>query len=480
MRIAKEKCFYDCLPELIHVALSDGAINKIKVESIINKGLIDSQPSVFLNRKGIKELRHVIDSRITAAAVGCGLYFRVPRKLALISGAGIAGLATSFELLARGFKVVVAEKREAFSRSNVINLNVETQRFLEEFGLLKEFEESVSARINTHRCVLVGKKDSHDLALSDVSRLRLGSEPFEAENFDKLFHSDGIYSVKIQDLQTFLAKKALEAGVHIFGKVEVEVLARTQAGGISKAQISGKDSLCKPMILQPDLFFVAEGAHSTTAKQLGMETHVIENECSGENWIFGNVEYLGTETFVVSIIDTSEGSLEIANVIFNARIHEINVAVTSKKHLSQEHIQERIFKVVQLALRLEGVNRAPQSLIAVVKRPVHVKNEKRVIFSKDNIFLIGDAAGRSSPLAGLGGTLGLTLIPRTIKQLLNDLERQTSDVHDNFKMFSDASISRWIEKSCAVKKFCLGIFNKAQILSKESELVLKKGGQDEN
>lgn len=485
MKITEEKYLHDYLPDLIHQVLSDGKIDKLALERIIKRSsLIDGQPSLFFDSKKIKELCEVIDFRITAAALNCGLYFKAPRELALISGAGIAGLAASFELLRKGFNVVIAEKRENFSRSNVINLNVEVQRFLETFGLLKEFEESVAARIHTHKCVHVSKLGPTNLPASDVSQLRLGDEPFEPENFDMLFNRDGIYSVKIQDLQNFLAKKALDAGAHILGKVEVDVLARTKAGGVSKVQIMGEKSLCAPMILKPHLFFVAEGAHSTTAERLGMVTNVVKNECTGENWIFGNVEYpveySGKETFVVSIIDTSEEKLKIANVIFNAKIGQINIAVISKKLLSPELIKERILTTVKQAFDLEGIKTIPQSLCAVVEQPIHVENEKRDLFSKDNIFLIGDAAGRSSPLAGLGGTMGLTLVPRTIKQLLNDREQQPDNMHNNFKIFSESYTSRWIKKSEAVKKFCLGLFKKEQILSKESTLALKEGGQDEN
>ena len=71
----------------------------------------------------------------------------------------------------------------------------------------------------------------------------------------------------------------------------------------------------------------------------------------------------------------------------------------------------------------------------------------------DNVFRIGDAAGHSSPLAGLGGTLGLTLVPRTIKQLLDDREKQPEKMHRNFKLFSEAYTSRWNEKSRGIKNF---------------------------
>jgi 2-polyprenyl-6-methoxyphenol hydroxylase-like FAD-dependent oxidoreductase len=401
-----------------------------------------------------EDLSKLIALYITEAAINRSLYFKDPRELALISGAGIAGLTASFELLEKGFKVVIAEKRGAFDRFNVINLDVETQRFLKKFGLLKEFEESVAARIKTHNCVLYREDGFKTLGSSDVSQLQPSDTSFEPEFLNQLFNQDGIYSARIKDLQTFLAKKALEAGVHMFFDVEVNVLDYTEAIGVSKVQIKGKDSLFDPIMLKPSLFFLAEGAHSTTATQLGMNTNGVTNECTGENWIFGNLQYSGKETFVVSMIDTSEGSLEIANIIFNAKIGEISIAVTSKDNLSQKLIQERILMIAERVFSFQHVDEIPL-LITSVKHPVQVNNEQRVIYSRDNVFCIGDAAGHSSPLAGMGGTLGLTCVPYVIEQLVKDREQQPLMMHPAFNRYSEAYTSRWIEKSQRVKNFCL-------------------------
>ncbi len=480
MQIVEKKYSLDCLSEL-HVALTNGKINKIKIETIINalRGLIHNQPPIFFNRNRIKALNRVIDFCIKKTALNCGLYLRAPSKeLALISGAGIAGLAASFVLLARGFKVVIAEKRETFNRCNVINLNVETQVFLKKYNLLKEFEACVAARIKEHRCVVVGKTNSRHLPLTDVSKLQLDeSVVFEPENFNKLFSQDGIYSVPIGVLQTFLASKALEAGVHIIRKAEVKILARTPGGGVSKVQITGKDNPSNSMILQPHLFFVAEGVHSTTVDRLGMVTNIVENECTGENWIFGNVEYSGKETFVVSIIDASQKNLKIANVIFNAMSQVINVAVTSNKALRQDHIRELILRIVQQTFHLANINSTPR-LLTAVKEPVQVTNKIASHFSMDNVFRIGDAAGHSSPLAGLGGTLSLSLVPRTILQLLDDREQQPEKIQSNFKLFSEAYIARWNEKSRNIKNFCLNQFKKEQTCSEGNGLILKEEYHD--
>ena len=295
-------------------------------------------------------------------------YFRAPAKLALISGAGIAGLAASFELVARGYKVVIVEKRDTFDRFNVINIDVEAQRFLKKFGLFDEFETSIAARIKEHRYILFKKDGIHeDLGVSDVSQLQPSNLPFEPEYFHKLFEQDGFYSVRIKDLQTFLANKALDAGVTL---------------------------LSKRPLLQPDLIFLAEGTHSTSANQFGMESKKVNNECSGENWIFGNINYAGKETFVVSVIDISKNKLEIANIIFNAKIQEINIAVTSEQYLSQEAIQLRVLDIAKRVFSLLKIDEVPQSLIASVLKPVHIVNRKRVIYSKHNIFCIGDTSLR--------------------------------------------------------------------------------------
>jgi 2-polyprenyl-6-methoxyphenol hydroxylase-like FAD-dependent oxidoreductase len=399
-----------------------------------------------------------VNSRMTEVALSCGLYFRASKPLAIISGAGIAGLATSFELRARGFNVVIFEKRERFSRFNVINLNVETQVFLKRFNLLEKFEKFVAARIKEHRYVLVDKsKSTGRLALSDVSELRLDeSVSFEPENFNKLFEQDGIYSVPIEVLQTFLAENALEAGVNIFGDVTVRILSRTQSGGVSKVQTTFDRTL------QPDLFFIAEGAHSTTAQELGMRTRKVINSCSGENWIFGNMAYSGKETFVVSLIDASEKTLRIANVIFNAKSQVINIAVTSDKEVSEDMIREQILQTAHqvFAQRAFPLEEMHSELLTTVSKPVHVTNRTSFPFAMGNVFCIGDSAGSSSPLAGLGGTLGLTLVPRTVKQLLDDYERESRDMHSNFNEFSESYTSRWIQKSEGIKRFCISIFDK--------------------
>lgn len=396
--------------------------------------------------------------RLTEAAIGCALHFRVSKPLALISGAGIAGLAASFELRARGFNVVIAEKRSSFSRLNVINLNVETQVFLKKFNLLEKFESFVAARIKEHQCVLVTKNEPTELLeLSDVSEVKLDElVSFQPENFEQLFKQNGIYSVPIKALQTFLTENALEAGVNIFGDTSVRILSHTQADGVLKAQVTYDRTL------QPDLFFIAEGTHSKTAGELGMETRELPNACTGENWIFGNMPYSGNKTFVVSLVDVSKKNLRIANVIFNAKSQVINIALTSARNVSEDKIREQIIHTAHqvFAQQTFSIEKMHSQFLATVSKPVRVVNRTCFPFSIGNVFCIGDSAGSSSPLAGLGGTLGLTLVPQAVRQLVDDYERQSKSIHENFNTFSEGYTSRWIKKSEGIKQFCMELFQK--------------------
>lgn len=406
---------------------------------------------VASERPDAKELCDALYIRITTAALIRGLAFRPSKPLALISGAGIAGLAASLELRARGMNVVIVEKRDCFSRFNVINLNIETKRFLDKFNLREEFEASVAGRITEHRIVLIKRGGAAEcIDVSDVRALQLNeSIPFEPDHFDALFTKDGIYSVPIMDLQMFLARKALEAGVNILGNVTPTVLSRKKGGGVSEVEIRADRTL------RPDLFFIAEGVHSTTASKLGMKTVEVSNACAGESWIFGNMAYSGEESFVVSLIDTSESTLKIANVIFNGKSGVINIAVSSERVMTKEEIEKQVSKTVAQVFTQKTFK-----LLGTVERPVHIANRTRLRFSMGNVFCIGDSAGSSSPLAGLGGTLGLTLVPATVTQLVDDYERHSHRIHDNFHKFSKGSTTRWMEKSDGIKKICVSLFEK--------------------
>ncbi len=420
-----------------------------------------SSSDLNIDFEKFQKLIKLIHCSLESAILHHGINSTNLQKLAVISGAGIAGLAASFELIRKGYKVIITEKRTEFTRFNIINLDVDVRRFLGKFGLLDEFEKNVAGKIIFHKYMLATSEGMQHLQTCDVSQLQENNTPFLPEFFDKLYNEDGVYSVKIRDLQNFLAQKALDAGVHILGNVEAEIL-------LSNKVVVRR--FYDEIELRPDLVLIAEGAHSETATQLGMDKYQIENECTGENWIFGNARYHGSQTFVVCVIDTSGDNLELANIIFNSKVHEINIAITSGKNLSQEGIKERLLDVLNKVLIAEKIDETPE-IISMVTSPVYINNEKRNIYSKNNSYCIGDASGHSSPLAGSGGCNALILAPAAVEQLITDKETNNPAMDANFHKFTDGSVSRWIDKSVNIKRRCLGIFaEKKQVAIDDVEI----------
>ncbi len=383
-----------------------------------------------------------------------------PRKLAVISGAGIAGLAASIELASRGYRVIIAEKRDAFTRKNVINLDVSVQQFLNKHHLLELFERDVAAKIDLHQTIHFNNNHECNVIYESSKEnpffVKQKDEIFDINNMDQLFNQDALYSARIKDIQTFLTKKAFELNVYIYGNTEVNVSNKSIR--LKSRALFYDYNFNK---ITPDLFFVAEGVHSSTADKLGMHKEEIENACTGENWIFGNAPYYGQKTWVSSVLDTSDHKLKIANVIFNGKANVINVAVmVSKSSMTVGEIRLEIYAVLNKILKhekLEHLNVSIHDIKDVVKKPVQIKNEKRRVFSMHQTMCIGDTAGHSSPLAGMGGTLGLTLTPRIIENFLNDFEKHAPMLNRHANIFSEAAVMRWFCKSDHIKKMILSL-----------------------
>ena len=443
------KDFFHLNYDLTHKKLDSSIID---ASGRLKKALSDPAVSHYA-KKSISKLLDTSHQEIARAASSCGLIYKELRPLALISGAGIAGLSASLELSAKGYRVLIGEKRTSFTRYNIINLGVESEAFLKKFNLLEKFEKTVAA-IEEHVYIIFDRMNQPKLLdISDVRDLKLkDDESVCSKNAETLFTSDGIYSASIEDIQTFLLREALERGVKIYADTEFKVLSIAQDGFVKKVQVTAIKTL------RPDLFFIAEGAHPKTARELNLKEKRLITACSDERWVYGNIKYPGSRTFVISVIDTSQKALEIANVIFNAKKGVINLAVTSKKDPTDDEIKNMILQRANQVYNQSIYPLAPMDfeLIATSQKPVHIVNRLTEPFSKGNVFCIGDAAGSSSPLAGLGGTLGLTLVPSTVKELLED----ASNRHESFQGSTNAYTQRWIQKSSAIKTFCLETYKK--------------------
>lgn len=426
---------------------------------------INSESFNSVHRDNTISLSNAVDGYLNRKSINNTLRFRVNKPLAVINGGSLSGLAASIVLSDRFNTVVLEKRRGPYTRENVINYYGSIQFFLNQYGLLEEFEETVAARISHHNYLLFDKSGmARSLAVSDVSHLKSGDFfPFTTEKSKEMCKHDGIYSAPIKDVEEFLVKKAAERGVKILKGATVDAFSQDEEGKYEVRVTT--DLVCNDHTLEPDLFFIAEGAHS---KSLGSKQKVVKHPCNGENWIFGNMRYSGKKTFVISVIDTSEKDLQIANLIFNAQIGVVNIAVTSNEKMSEDEIQNRILKTAKQVFTQSvfPVEDATLELLTTCKRPVHVQN-KILSRSSGDPFGLGDTTVVSSPLAGAGGSLALAVDTKIVDQLAQDYLEKSKGLDTNYEQAVAAKAQIWMGKSADVKSFCVNIFNKEHNLSSQ-------------
>lgn len=176
----------------------------------------DKNKRLKLKLTPILEMNNYFKSHLNKPNVYTECMFRNYQKTAVVSGAGIAGLVASLVLISRGYRVMIIEKRDSFTRSNVINLDVDVQVFLRKFNLLEAFETHVAAKIKSHKILHFTQSggkviDFNDMS-DDESKAKSSKEMDEAAKegvdltkMENVLSRDGYYSVTIKDLQNFLA-----------------------------------------------------------------------------------------------------------------------------------------------------------------------------------------------------------------------------------------------------------------------------------
>jgi hypothetical protein len=159
------------------------------------------------------------------------------------------------------------------------------------------------------------------------------------------------------------------------------------------------------------------------------------------------VIYNGTENFVLSFVISEGCSLHIANVIFNGHLHVANIAVT---YSEGDSIEQNLSEMVREAFSLANVEEDAE-LINTTVTPVEIQNRVAETFAKGNVLVVGDSGANSSPLAGAGGSIGVTTVPYAVEQIAKSGPAEEA-IH-TFNMIGTASAQKWIEKSASIKRY---------------------------
>lgn len=384
-------------------------------------------------------------------------------QLAVVVGAGPAGLMGALVLKQEGFDVIVLEKRSGdFNRLNRVNLKAESESELARLGLLEEFRTKIGTPLKRHdyyRLFEFQEEAFHEELVESLIGRFEKPLTFEPEDADQRFNEDGLYTITIAEFEQFLANAAIERGVSIVTDLlEVQVTDQTasQSKGITARHKNGKQKE-----LLPDLIVLADGANGNTRKggYRNFSHPGAPHPCHGEKWVFGNVSYLGQlEAFVTVMLDYSnEKFIKMANVIFEPRHQELNIAVSvENEDLSPSAIREMIKSTANRAFAIHGIQEPAR--VRFTSNVVSITNKAVDQHSiGDNVILVGDRAGVSSPLAGLGATLATTSYPygiRIVAQALKTGDKNAiSQALSFYNHQSNTYVYKWLKTSARVKSF---------------------------
>lgn len=380
-------------------------------------------------------------------------------KQAVVVGAGIAGLTAALVLAHEGFSVVILEKRTAdFDRFNIVNLKAECGTILHKLGLFDDFVNHLATRLKVQRYFRFEGDRYVEFKRETLSGFPVSEKfSFEAEDIADLFRAGGIYAVSIAEFQQFLAAAALRTGaVSIVTEVKITLRGNEDKGVLATQGTTKRE-------FSPHLIVLADGTGKNRVKseqgeELVEETVDLKHPSDGELWVFGNVSYTGKNAFVTILIDpSSKTETQIANVIFDPRRKSANVAVSvTSREVSEEAIAAQIQTVAKTAFSLSGLKEKID--VRSISKVVRISNRIGKKFSLGkNLILVGDRAGASSPLAGLGASLATTTYPYGVglvaRALLSECDHQVSQAFETYSALARASVLKWFEASREVRTF---------------------------
>eukprot|EP00122_Pirum_gemmata_P000453 Pgem_evm1s397 len=358
--------------------------------------------------KGIKENKeYLVTSNTTLNKVkDCA-----PNDLIIISGQGPAGLMAA--LVAKKMHpektVLVTEKRMAYSRRNIAIIKTDAYPFLKRMGVLVDVCK-VSDRMSK---TVIGRSDGTDhldiraelpldnkFQFSEIDSLRDYSP--ELMQDDTQFTVDGRI-IRICDLQELLFKHCLKAGIKTLKK-SINTIDHNPDTDTVTCRIRKKGK--EIVITNPYTVIIAEGAKSPNVVRLaGGWNYGLRKEL----WTVSNVEAQPKDSYMGVVRPNNEKHKRTVIGLFSPINKEI--AVTECYHVTEENAGKlnakdystmdtnklgSLFGVKTQRLKWNSSFFECQDKIA----------KKLVVGSR--ILVVGDAAGVSSPVSGMGVSMAVT------------------------------------------------------------------------
>lgn len=362
-------------------------------------------------------------------------------KVAVVLGAGPAGLLASLLLEQNGYFVVLIEQRDQFSRHNTVSTQPETLPMLRRLGVLEEFKKTAIFSKEFHGFIEGGSQviGLQGTFMGDLEHVNYSLPMPKALNPELWPH----YAIEISRLQVMLSEKAIlsENIVLLHGKGEI-LLDESDRKLNSLRFISSVKDFSGFVIDKPDLILVAEGAHSTSRDQqlkIPFYPTVLDSLGGGkEYWCSGVVSLEGVrpndQLFGhMSLVVNPPAGLAVWGV-FRPEYNDLFLnGQASEKEKPYSDVEDCLQQNAYWILKHEDgflKTKLPES--AKQLRVVQEKSSKFELtlkmadrfYSGRNTVLLGDSAGNGSPRGGLGWNLVSTVYMDALEKLVQSSSRK--------------------------------------------------------
>jgi 2-polyprenyl-6-methoxyphenol hydroxylase-like FAD-dependent oxidoreductase len=378
------------------------------------------------------------------------------RKEAVVVGGGPAGLMSALVLEREGFHVVVFEKRPPkYTRLNILSLKIDSEAMLQELGLLEEFRQKVGTPVTARRLLeMRGTPENPTFqVIADEPISHGGPVPksdFSVENIPERFKTGAQYFVVTAKFESFLANKARDRGIDIINDATVQVEKR--GGSYSASARQGDRSI---HIENPDMVVLADGGKGGTSSELKPVVEHKDHPSEGERWVFGDVQYSGATGFNTGLIDNTDPSQpRLINVNFDARHKRAGVTVSvSEEPTSKDEIAKIIHHYAEKVYQAENLHEDPK-ILYTNDSSVMIHNYSSAQFIDRNLISVGDRAGASSPISGMGVTLSTSSYAAGVRDFARALQQPPEIRVREIRCIEDslqASVAKWLDSAAKAK-----------------------------
>jgi flavin-dependent dehydrogenase len=182
----------------------------------------------------------------------------------------------------------------------------------------------------------------------------------------------------------------------------------------------------------------------------------IRHPREGEQWIFADVQYLGKSGFKTGFVDrTGDSQRRLVEIHFD-NVHPksgITIMVL-EKNISKEKSLELVQHYAKPAFKIENIRTEPQ-VLSMEDSPVTIHNHSSSQFIDQNLIIVGDRAGASSPLSGMGATLALSSYPVAVREFARALQEPFEARAKRIQcanVFLKDSADKWLDSARANKQ----------------------------